>query len=41
MGGDEGGGALGKAIHVQMEKQMFGKQIFMEPCRFNGTQSGL
>ena len=36
-----GGGASGKAIHVQMEKQMFGKRIFMEPCRHNETQSGL
>ena len=30
-----------KAIHVEMEKQMFGKQMFAGSCRDNGAQSGL
>ena len=26
---------------MEMEKQMFGKQVFAGPCRDNGTQIGL
>ena len=30
-----------KAIYVEMDKQMFGKQMFAGPGRDSGTQSGL
>ena len=38
-----GGNGLGlqrgrKAIPQEVEKQMFGKQVFAGPCRGNGTQ---
>ena len=31
----------GEANDMEMEKQMFGKQMFAEPSRDNGTQRGI
>ena len=30
-----------KAIDMEIEKQMFGNQIFVAPCRDNVTQRGI